>query len=76
MGSVAISAAMVVIMMGAKTRDSPLIDGLCRGLPLDPFGLQGKIDHHDGVLFDDTDKHDNPHQGVQIQVNTEKHQGQ
>src|SRR6267378_2832574 len=36
--------------------EAGLIDGVLRGLPFLHFGLDGEIDHQDGVLFDDADE--------------------
>ena len=35
-----------------------LIDRLLRAQALGPFGMQSKIDHHDGILLDDADQQD------------------
>jgi hypothetical protein len=34
------------------------MDRLARALALDPFGVEGEIDHHDRVLLHDADQQD------------------
>ena len=43
----------------------------CGALP-----LQGEVDHHDGVLLDDADQHDDADEGIEAQVHPEHQQGE
>ena len=37
-----------------------------------PLGVDGVVDHHNGVLFDDPDEHEDTHKTVDVQILTEK----
>jgi hypothetical protein len=41
---------------GAEAQQAGLIDGFDRRQALLALGLQGEVDHHDGVLFHDADQ--------------------
>jgi len=59
-GIAAISAAKVVIMIGRKRT--------LAARTIASFGVEREVDHHDRVLLDDADQHDDPHEAVDIQV--------
>jgi hypothetical protein len=75
-GRVPTSAAMVVIMIGRKrTRQASKMASL-RGPAFIALLVQGEVDHHDGVLLDDADQHDDADEGVEAQIDAEDQQGQ
>jgi len=42
----------------AKAQQAGLVDGFARTLAFLAFSVERKVDHHDGVLFDDADQQD------------------
>ena len=60
---------------GPETDQTALINGLIGTLAFVALGLQGEVDHHDGVLFDDTHQHDDPHKGINTQFLPKDEQG-
>ncbi len=58
---------------GAEPEEAALEDGLGRRLA-SRLRLQGEVDHHDGVLLHDADQHDDPDEGVDVQVVAEEQQ--
>ncbi len=73
-GRVPISAAIVVIMMGRKRIIGALIDCIQRRLAPYPLRLKGKVDHHDRILLDYPQEHDDSDKGIDIQVLVKKHE--
>jgi hypothetical protein len=75
MGSVPISAAIVVIMIGRKRmRQASKI--ACAGADVRRLrcAVEREVDHHDRVLLDDADQHDDADEGVQVEVDVEQQQ--
>ena len=61
---------------GPEADQGPGIDGLPGAFAFAALGLQGEVDHHDGVFLDDPHQHDHAHKGVDVQVHMKEHQGQ
>ena len=40
------------------------------------LGFDGEVDHHDGVLLDDAEQHDDADEGVEVELLAEEHQRQ
>ena len=51
-------------------------DRLGRRHPLLPLRRHGEVDHHDAVLLDQPDQHDDADEGVEVQLGAEHHQRQ
>src|SRR6267143_177314 len=47
---------------GAETKQASFLDGIERRLPYLALGLEGEVDHHDGVFLDDADEQDDADQ--------------
>ena len=60
----------------AKAEQTCFKNGISRALPLLPFHLEGEIDHHDGVLFDNADQQHDADDGNHVEIDSEKRQGQ
>src|ERR1051325_348574 len=58
-----------------KTEQAALINGFKRSFAL-ALRLNCKIDHHDGVLFNDADQHDKSDKSINVQIKAENHQSQ
>jgi len=43
---------------GSEAEEACFIDGVERGLAFNAFGFEREVNHHDGVLLDDTDEKD------------------
>ena len=61
---------------GPETQQAGLIDGLLGAIILVAFGLNGEIDHQDGVFLDDADQQDDADQGDHRQLGVHHHQRQ
>jgi hypothetical protein len=68
------SAAMVV--MRTKAQHASLEDGVFCAHAVFAFGLQSKIDHHDGVFLDDADEQDDADDGNDVEVHFEEHESE
>src|SRR5262245_54260179 len=55
-----------------ESHQASLIDGLCRRFVFASLCLECKVDHHDGVLFDDTDEHDDANESVNVQIHIQQ----
>src|SRR5262249_36191238 len=53
---------------GAEPQQTGLEDGGLWALALVAFGLEGEVDHHDGVLFHDTDEQNDTNHGDDAQI--------
>src|SRR6516162_8006289 len=60
----------------AETQQTGLLDRPFRGLPPVALRLDGEIDHHDGILLDDADQHDDTDDGNDAQIHLEEHEGE
>src|SRR5581483_2986473 len=60
---------------GAETEAAGLIDGLFGREPVLAFGVEGEIDHHNGVLLYDADEEDNADEGDEGKLGVKKEQG-
>ena len=60
----------------AEAQHTRFKDGVFGALATFPFGLKSKIDHHDGILLDDTDKQDNSDDGDDVKVFLEENQSE
>src|SRR5229473_89264 len=47
----------------AQAQQASLVDGLARRLALLALGIEGEVDHHDGVLLDDADQENDADDG-------------
>ena len=70
------SAAMVVIMMGRKRSRHAWIDGFDRRQALVALGLQGEIDHHDGILFHNANEQNDADESDDAEVGSGEQQRQ
>ena len=61
---------------GAEAQQARLIDGLDRRQALLALGLQGKVDHHDGILLHDADEQDDADQRDDAQFGSGEQQRQ
>src|SRR5581483_3121830 len=61
---------------GTEANQSTLVNGFLRALTFVALSVEREVDHHDGVLFHDTDQHDDSHEGVQVQFLVEDEQGE
>src|SRR6058998_3963812 len=52
----------------AKAQDATLVNSVLRALSLETLRIEGKVDHHDGVLLYDPEQHDQPDKCVQVQL--------
>ncbi len=64
----------MVIMMGRNRRRRCLKDCFFGTLAFGPFGLQRKVDHHDRVLFYDSDQQDHSDERDDIEILSEQQQ--
>ena len=60
---------------GAKAKQAGLIDGVLRRQALVALRIQGKVDHHDGVLLHDADEKDDADDPDDSQIAAHEHQG-
>src|SRR6266508_2702436 len=61
---------------GAEAEQAGLVDGLARRLALGALGVEGEVDHHDGVLLDDADEEDDADQGDDAEVRAAEEEGE
>ena len=59
---------MVVIMMGRKRTRQASKMASAGDSAVHALGFEGEIDHHDGVLLDDADQHDDSDERVDIEL--------
>src|SRR5271169_71793 len=59
---------------GAETEHAGFEDGLFGAFAAFAFGLEGKVDHHDGVFLDDADEQDDADDGDDVEVLFEEHE--
>ena len=71
-----IKAAIVVIMIGLKRVRQASYMASSAGFTVCLFCVYGKVDHHDGVLFDDAYKHNQSEKAIYIQVNVSQHKNE
>src|SRR5690606_24830452 len=60
---------------GPEADQAGLVDGFPRPLPL-PLGLEGEVDHHDAVLLYEAHQHDDPYEGVDVELPPEDEEGE
>ena len=61
---------------GAETEQAGLVDRLARRLAIAPLCIEREVDHHDGVLLDDTDQQDDADDGHDVEILPGDHQRQ
>src|SRR5258708_2435510 len=61
---------------GAEAQHARFEDGVFGAFAAFAFGLQGKINHHDGVFLDDTDEQDDADDGNDVEVLFEEHESE
>src|SRR6267143_692466 len=61
---------------GAEAQHARFEDGVFGAFAAFAFGLQGKINHHDGVFLDDTDEQDDADDGNDVEVLLEEHESE
>src|SRR3970282_838689 len=66
MGRLPMSAAKVVIMMGRKRMRQASWIRSARAAP--SLRLDVEVDHHDGILLDDADQHDDADKAVHVKL--------
>ena len=76
MGSVAMSAHIVVIMIGRKRSRQPSWIASKGVFAVIALRDDGEVNHHDRVFLHDADEHDEADEAVDVQVNPENHQRQ
>ena len=59
-----------------ETKQTSFVNGLDRREAFLGFGLDGEIDHEDGVFLDDADEQNNSDQGNEREFRFEKHHGE
>ena len=52
------------------------MNGFLGALSFCALGVQGEVNHHDGILLDNADQHDDAHEGVEIQLLVEEAKSQ
>ena len=57
---------------GTETQDASFVNGVNRGFSFDALGLQREIDHHDCVLFNNSDEQNNSDERDDVEVGVEK----
>ena len=62
--------------MGAEAEKAGLVDGLFGFHSLIAFGFEGEVDHHDGVLLDDSDEQNDADEGDDRKIDVEDEQGE
>ena len=61
---------------GAEAQQAGLVDRvLGRSCAVVALGLEGEVDHHDGVLLDDADEQDDADQGDDAEIGAGEQQG-
>jgi len=60
--------------MMTETSQAAFINRFGWILPVDTFCLEGKINLHDGVLFDDANEHHQSHETINVEVRLEDQQ--
>src|SRR5579863_8962496 len=60
---------------GAEAQQARLIDGLFGRLAFLTFRFEGEVDHHDGVLLDDTDQKNDAYKSNDIEIFLKQNQG-
>ena len=58
---------------GAETEEAALVNGDVRRSSA-TLSVESDINHHDGIFLDNADEHDEADEGVDVEVETEKHQ--
>src|SRR5882724_13006207 len=61
---------------GAEAQHAGFEDGVFGAFPAFAFGLEGKVDHHDGVFLDDADEENDADDGDDVEVLLEEHKGE
>ena len=61
---------------GTEAHQACLVDGFDGRQALFALGLQGKVDHHDGVLLHDSDEQENADQGHDAEIGAGDEQGE
>ena len=59
-----------------EAQQAGLVDRVTRRQALDALGLQGEVDHHDGVFLDDADQQNDADDGDDVEVVAQQHQRQ
>ena len=62
--------------MGRKADDAGVEDRGCRRFSVVSLRVEGKVDHHDGVLFDDADQHEQTDEAIDVELLSEQSQCQ
>src|ERR1700756_5402513 len=61
---------------GTEAKHTGFEDGVLGAFAAFALGLQGEVDHHDGVFLDDADEQDDADNGDDVEVLLEKHQSE
>ncbi len=61
---------------GAEAEDARFEDGVARGFVVGALGLEGEVDHHDGVFLDDADEQDDADEADDAELFVAEHQGE
>src|SRR5258705_580936 len=61
---------------GAEAQHARFEDGVFGAFAAFAFGLEGKVNHHDGVFLDDTDEQDDADDGNDVEVLLEEHESE
>ena len=61
---------------GAEAQHAGFEDGFFGAFAAFAFGLQGEVDHHDGVFLDDADEENDADDGDDVEVLFEEHEGE
>jgi len=59
----------------SEKNDVPLANRIHWRHAFSALGLQGEVDHHNRILLDDPDQHDDADKGIEVQVLAKDHQG-
>src|SRR5215475_4628013 len=61
---------------GTEAKQASLVDGFHRRKAFLRFGLDGEVNHEDGVFLDDADQKNNADEGDERKLGFEKHHGE
>src|SRR5262245_15720956 len=59
---------------GAEALEATLVNSLLGGHRLIALGVDGEIDDHDGIFFDDANKQDDTQERVEVEILSEEQQ--
>ena len=60
---------------GTEADEAGFEDGIGGRFVFVALGFEGEVDHHDGVLFDDADQHQDADEAIDVQVFAKEQQG-